>query len=237
MTTLSTLRTALKWLAVVAGVLFVAALGSFVVVSADQNPLTTNGLPLYVLLGVALVSWIGVVVVDFYRGTQTPTQAGSATDGAEAGDQQPTRTRDPKRLYLQKFRRSNLAIGVLLVLFVGSHLLLDALVRSVGSGTPLTAVDGFLTFAVRVFGGVSTLVVVTALFLGIWYGLRREASEALVAGIVAWGLIGLVGLSYVTASTSGFGLVIGGLFGVYYGVRARGATEPRFFTSTVEREY
>jgi len=237
MATLSTLRTALKWLAVLAGVLFVAALGSFVVVSADENPLTTNGLPLYALLGVALVSWIGMVVVDFYRGTQTPAPAGSTPGRAEASDGQRTRTRDPRRVYLQKFRRSNLAIGVLLVLFVGSHLLLDALVRSVGSGTPLSAVDGLLTFAVRVFGGVSTLVVVTALFLGIWYGLRREASEALVAGIVAWGLIGLVGLSYVSATTSGFGLVIGGLLGVYYGVRARGATEPRFFTSSVEREY
>lgn len=237
MSTLKRVRTVLKWTAVVALLLVAVGLGSFVVLSSADNPLTTNGLPLYVLLGVFLVAWLGVVVVDFYRGMQEPADQPSTTEvGDAATPEAPGADGDAPTDYLARFARLNLSMGLLVGGFLGAYLLADAVVAG-GSPQILGVVHGFLAVGVRVFGGVGRLVVVTGVFLGVWYGLRQAASEALVAGLLAWGLLGLVGLSTLASSTSGVGFVIASAYGLYYGARAWGTTESVLATQSTAQDY
>jgi|GEM_PF-2300458 len=238
MSSLRRLRTTLKWTAIVAILSLAAALSSFVLVRAEDNPLTTNGLPLFVLAGIFIVAWVGVVVLDFYRGLQEPTAPEASPESARSdGRSAPAQSRDPAAVYLERFARSNLYVGLLIGGFVAAYLVTDAVVGGGGATQILAAVHGFLSIGVRIFGGLSTLLVVTGVFIGLWYGLREAATEALLLGILAWGLMGFVGLNTLASSRAGLGLVIAGAYGVYYGVRARGTTEPRIVTGTTTDDY
>lgn len=70
------------------------------------------------------------------------------------------------------------------------------------------------------FGGVAGGIATIAVFLGLWYGARRGASEAILGGIA----VAVVALptAFVVGSP---GWAIFSLLLLYYNIRARGATE------------
>lgn len=169
------------------------------------------------VLGAGLV----VTGLAYVVGRRTGSRLYSA--GGSTATQSPAEP--PDAPYLRKFEQANLWAGLALAALLVTALLSQALVRGTESGV-LAILAGLLQFALRLFGGPVVLALVTGAFLGVWYGLRESATEALVAGIVVWGLVGLAGLGTLLRSAAGFGLLIGGLQGVYYGVRAWGSTEP-----------
>ena len=173
------------------------------------------------VLGLGLVATGAIYVAGKRAGDKlhaigTGRSESTATDGAQSTGGPPG---DP---YLRRFERSNLWAGLVLAGLLVTTLLLQGLVQ--GSGG-LAILAGLLQFAVRLFGGPVVLALASGAFLGVWYGLRESAGEAVVAGVAVWGLIGLVGLVTLLRSAAGLGLVIGGFQGVYYGVRAWSATE------------
>lgn len=173
------------------------------------------------VLGLGLVAAGAIYVAGKRAGDKlhaigTGRSESTATNGAKSTGGPPGDS------YLRRFERSNLWAGLVLAGLLVTALVIQAVVG--GSGG-LAILAGLLQFAMGLFGGPVVLAVASGAFLCVWYGLRASAREAVVAGIGLWGLIGLVGLVTLLRSAAGLGLVVGGFQGVYYGVRAWGATE------------
>jgi hypothetical protein len=170
--------------------------------------------------GLALLALLNLVTWVFGSHTGQTPDAGGTEVATSNGPVSPERT------YLRSFRKSNFYLGLILAVVLGARVGIDALVDAIGPNQLLDVIGGFLTIAVEVFGGQTVLTVAVLAFFGIWYGLKREAIEAALAGIAAWILVAFVGLGSLSTNASGFGLVLGGLYGTYYGIRAIGETEP-----------
>jgi len=110
------------------------------------------------------------------------------------------------KAYLGKFRQSTMWFGIFWTGLFG-----------VALADPDLAI---LQTAITVLGGVELIGVTGGVFLAAWLGLRKESTEALLVGILAWGLIGAAGAQGISESGSGIGLLFAAALGVYFGVRS-----------------
>lgn len=148
----------------------------------------------------------------------TPDREGTATETAAS---QPT-----PEVYRSKFARMNLVIGAFFsLLLVGGLAASVAQSQGMVSGGLGGLLVGIIDIVVTVVGGIGVTFLNAAVFVGVWYGLKKRATEALLVGLVGWVLVALSGVVALTQSFRGIGLVIAGLYGIYYAVRARGSTE------------
>lgn len=110
------------------------------------------------------------------------------------------------RAYLGKFRQSTMWFGVF---WTGLF--------AVALADPDLAL---LETAITVLGGVELIGATGGVFLAAWLGLRKESTEALLVGVLAWGLVGVAGAQGVSESGTGVGLLLAAALGVYFGVRS-----------------
>ena len=114
------------------------------------------------------------------------------------------------RAYLGKFRQSTMWFGIF---WTGLF--------AVALADPDLAL---LETAITVLGGVELIGATGGVFLAAWLGLRKESTEALLVGVLAWGLVGVAGAQGVSESGTGVGLLLAAALGVYFGVRSRRST-------------
>lgn len=247
----SVVRSLLKLTTVVSLIISIIGVASLFILASKNNPFImvedeTAGLyavfPLFVSGGIFIASLLALFLIDLTGWLLNLGKDGKDTSHStdvNHGEAVPNGgSKDPEEVYLTKFRKSNFYIGGLLAGLVGSTVATQALVEGgTVSNQLVNIIYGLLRFAVQIFGGFTGLTVAAAVFLGVWYGLKNEATEALLAGIGAWAVIGIVGLGFVSSNASGFGLVIAGLYGVYYGVRARGSTETIYLEDSLANDF
>lgn len=234
----SIIRKVLKWAAALSFIVFAIGAASILIIGADNNPFLLyppgevdlmgplNFIVFIALGAIFFVSLALLAVLNLFEWLfVSNNEQTSPHHTVERGHTDaPKKDLDPEEQYLYKFQKYNFYIGGVLAAVLGLYMIVES---AAGNSAPgiVNIVYGLLHFAITIFGGFTSLLIITAVFLGVWYGLKNQATEALIVGIVAWGLIAIVGLGFVTSSTSGFGLIIAGLYGVYYGVKSRGSTE------------
>lgn len=244
---LSTAIRLFRALALLSGATFLLALLSFVpTILAEAGTISSGTIAGFdftdpelavqrgAALGVSFILYIAFntvtnLLVGYHSGGSAgaPAAEGEAPPAdaeAPSGDAA-TSARGPEA-YRSKFARLNFILGaffaLLLVGGLGASLARSGGMVSGGVGGLLV---GLLAAALEVLGGTLVTFLNVAMFLGVWYGLKRRATEALVVGLLGWVLVTLSGLLSMSRSFSGAGLVLAGLYGIYYAVRARGATE------------
>lgn len=222
--------TALSFFLLLIGIISLFAL------PAGNNPFILNGsgdvygplsLIVFIILGILFVGGFVLLVVwsMFSRLSDSDTDQ-PADQSAGTGQAKQTKDVDKQQKYLHSFRKSNFYIALLLAIVLTAHAIMQALINTMGPNQVFNIISGLLAFAVAIFGGQTNFAIAVIIFAAIWYGLKQEATEAVLAGIVAWILIGFIGLGYFSANASGFGLVIAGFYGMYYGIRGFSAAEP-----------
>lgn len=130
--------------------------------------------------------------------------------------------------YLAKLERTYAWLAGFVAMVVFGGVLGGSAAGFVSTGGEASVVDVAVSIALTFasvalqlfFGGVAGGVATIAVFLGLWYGARRGASEAILGGIA----LAVVALptAFVVGSP---GWAIFSVLLLYYNVRARGATE------------
>lgn len=175
------------------------------------------------LVAGVVVNLLANTVANFaagFRSGQVVAERRAATGaaGGEGDDDVPSVPVSER--HRRKLARTYLWITgfVALILVVGS-------VGSVaGGGSALEVALALAAIAVDLlFGGVAGGLAVVALLLGLWYGVRQRATEALVAGFA----VAVLFLATAVAIRS-VGWVILALMLLYYNFLSRGATEFRW---------
>lgn len=228
-------------LTLLSGGVFVLALLSFVptiVVEAGANvsgtiagfDFTDRALILQrgAALGVSFILYVAFnTVTNLLAGYHSPGGGpASPTPDGEGTVTETTANRPTSEIYRSKFARLNFVLGAFF-----SLLLVGGLVASVAQSQGMVSgglgglLVGILDIVVTVLGGIGGTFLNAAVFVGVWYGLKKRATEALLVGLVGWVLVTLSGVIALSRSFRGAGLIIAGLYGIYYAVRARGSTE------------
>lgn len=167
------------------------------------------------LLGGIVVNTLANAVANFTAGLQGGAQTTQSAAGSSGAVEDSSGGVPVAERYRRRLERLYLGVAGLVVGLVVLTLLGSGTVGVVGRIAELSTVI--------LFGSVGGAVVVAAILGGLWYGVKREATEALVAGFV---VAVLFFVSAVLAQAPG--LVIFALYLCYYSLRARGATTFQF---------